>query len=65
MPGPGVPGYISWMQLKSGCMAYAKMLAPAAGGVSSVMMMALPPLPTRKSATFEYKGVHLSKEHKK
>ena len=52
MPGPGAPGYVSWMQPKSGCIAYAKMLIPAAGGVSPVLTMALPPLPTEKSPTF-------------
>ena len=63
MLGPGAPGYVSWMQPKLGCVANAKMLAPAVGGVSLVMTMALPPPPTKKSATFE--SVPLSKEHKK
>ena len=64
MPGPGAPGYVSWMQLKSGCVAYATMLTPAAGGVSPVSMMALPSLPTEKLVTFESEGIRLSKEHK-
>ena len=25
MPGPGAPGYVSWMQPKLGCVAYAWM----------------------------------------
>ena len=52
MMGPGTPGYVSWMQPKLGCIAYAKMLMPAVGGVSPVLMMALPPPPTEKLATF-------------
>ena len=47
MPGPGAPGYASWMQPKSGCIAHAKMLMPMAGGVSPVLTMALPPPPTK------------------
>ena len=66
MVGPGTMGYFSWMQPKSGCMAYAKMLVPSAGGVSLVTTMAqVPPPPTKKSATFEFKGIRLSKEHQK
>ena len=65
MPGPGAPGYVSWMQPKSGCVAYARMLTPSAGGVSPVSMTAPPSTPTEVSATFESEGVRLSKEHKK
>ena len=65
MPGPDAPGYVSWMQPKLGCVAYAKMLTPTVGGVSPVSTMALPPPPTEKLATFESEGVRLSKEHKK
>ena len=60
MLGPGSPGYVSWMQQKSGCIAYAKMLMPAAGGVIPVSTLALPPPPTKKSATFESEGICLS-----
>ena len=63
--GPGVPGYISWMQPKLGCMAHAKMLMPTAGGVSPVMTMALPPPPGKKLATFKSEGICLSEEHKR
>ena len=65
MPGPGAPGYISWMQPKSGCIAYARMLTPSAGGVSPVSTMAPPSSPTEEPATFESEGVRLSEEHKK
>lgn len=65
MPGPGTMGYISWMQPKSGCMAYAEILAPAAAGIIPVTMTQLPPLAAQKPATFESKGICLSEEHKK
>ena len=65
MLGPGMPGYVSWMQPKLGCNTYTKILMPAAGGVSLVSTMALPPLPTKTLATFESEGIHLSEEHKK
>ena len=65
MPGPGALGYVSWMQPKSGCVAYARMLTPLAGGVSPVSTTAPPSSPTKVSATFESEGVRLSKEHKK
>ena len=66
MRGPPVPGYISWMQPKSGCVAYAKMLAPTTGGVNPVTTMTkMPPPPPEKSATIESNGVCLSKENKK
>ena len=65
MPGPGAPGYVSWMQPKSGCVAYARMLMPLAVGVSPLSMMAPPSLPTEVSATFKSEGVRLSEEHKK
>ena len=65
MLGPGAPGYLSWMQPKSGCVTYAKMLTPAAGRVSPVLMMALPPPPNERLATFESEGICLSDEHKK
>ena len=64
MPVPGTQGYISWMQPKSRCMAYTKMLVPTTGGVSPVTMTALPPTPAKKLMTFESEGVRLSKEHK-
>ena len=65
MLGPGTPGFLSWMQPKSGYVAYARMLMAMVGGVSPVSTMALPSPPTEKSATFESEGVRLSKEHKK
>ena len=66
MPGYSMPGYISWMQPKSGCVAYAKMLAPTTGGVNPVTTMTkMPPPPPEKSATIESNGVCLSKENKK
>ena len=47
-------------------MAYTKMLAPSAGGVSPVTTMTqLPTLPAKKSVTFKCKGICLSEEHKK
>ena len=63
--GPGAPGYVSWMQPKSGCVAYARMLTPSAGGVSPVSTTAPPSTPAEVSATFESEGVCLSEEHKK
>ena len=53
MPGPGAPGYVSWMQPKSGCVAYARMLTPSAVGVSPLSTMAPPSLAIEVSATFE------------
>ena len=64
MPGPGAPGFVTWIQPKSGCVAYAKMLTPALG-VIPVSTMALPPPPTDKSVTFESEGVCLNEEPKK
>ena len=65
MPGPGAPEYVSWMQPKLGCVAYAWMLTPLTGGVSPVSTTAPPSSPSETSATFESEGVRLSDEHKK
>ena len=65
MLGPNTPGYVSWMQPKLGCVTYARMLTPAAGRVSPVSTMALPPPPNKRTATFESEGIRLSEEHKK
>ena len=63
MAAPGAPGCVTWLQAKSGCVAYARMLAPP--GRANSTTGGLPPPPPTTSATFESEGVRLSEAHKK
>ena len=63
MAAPGAPGCVTWLQAKSGCVAYARMLASPSRANSTTG--GLPPPPPTTSATFESEGVRISKVHKK
>lgn len=63
MAAPGAPGCVTWLQAKSGCVAYARMLAPP--GRANSTTGGLPPPPPTTSATFESEGVRISEAHKK
>ena len=63
MAAPGTPGCVTWLQAKSGCVAYARTMAPP--GRAGAATGSPPPPPPTSTVTFESEGVRLGEAHKK